>query len=879
LTLTPGTRLSVYDITAQIGEGGMGQVFRATDTKLKRQVAIKILPPSLTADHDRLARFQREAEVLASLNHPNIAAIYGLEEGGGVSALVMELVEGDDLSQRIARGAIPLDEALPIAKQIADALEAAHEQGIVHRDLKPANIKVRRDGTVKVLDFGLAKAMEPAMSSPPGRSMSPTLTTPAMTQAGMILGTISYMAPEQAKGKAVDKRADIWAFGAVLYELLTGARAFQGEDVTDVIVAVISKEPDWALLPTATPDRVRQLLRRSLTKDPKQRLRDIGDARIELDIQPEAEALVGPSAVPTVDVSGRGFRIAVSVAALLGLTMAAVAYRAGHSADAARATPVVATLTAEPGLTLSDLVAHPALSPDGARLVYPAVNQKGIQSLWVRRLAEARATRLAGTDGATFPFWSPDGRSIGFFANDQLRIMDASGGPARTICSPVLNGVGGSWSVSGDIILAASQRLIRARAEGGVCKAFVADVKDGFVGRPSFLPDGRRFVYSGGPGGAKILVGDLETQKSVEVLSRGSNPLFVPPHWLLFLDEGLYGVRFDPSRLQAEGEPFLVQEGVATPLGRAVYTAASSALVAMLINEPDVAGGSAALWVDRRGQVAEAARFTQSWGGVALSGDGRYLAACGWGLWIHDISRGVATRTNAESVSGQREALQMPAWSPTGEYLAYRDTAHARRRLRVLKLASGTSEDLFGLDGKEAGYPSWFPDGRSLVFVVEGEPGPSRSEVLSITLADRKTQALFASPQSITDVSVSPDGQWLAYASTATERPDVLLRPITGQTAPVQVSLTGGVQPRWRRDGGALFFVASDGAVMEVEVRSKPASDLSKPRVAVEPRPEATILLHDVSRDGQRFLITARPRRNSYTLVLDWASLFQKNSK
>jgi Tol biopolymer transport system component len=879
LTLAPGTRLGVYEITAQIGEGGMGQVFRATDTKLKRQVAIKILPESLATDHDRLARFQREAEVLASLNHPNIAAIYGLEEGGGVSALVMELVEGDDLSQRIAHGAIPIDEALPMAKQIAEALEAAHEHGIIHRDLKPANIKVRPDGTVKVLDFGLAKAMEPAASSPPSMSMSPTLTTPAMTQAGMILGTVSYMAPEQAKGKAIDRRADIWAFGAVLYELLTGTRAFPGEDVTDVIVAVVSKEPDWALLPTATPDRVRRLLRRSLSKDPKQRLRDIGDARIELDAQPEAEALGRPGAIPMVGVSRRGFWTAVSVAAPLCLIVAAVAYRAGHTSDAARATAVVATLMAEPGLTLSERVAHPALSPDGTRVVYPAIDQKGIQSLWVRPLAEARATRLAGTDGATFPFWSPDGRSIGFFANEQLRTLDALGGPARTICSPVPNGSGGSWSASGDIVFAASQGIMRARAEGGVCKGFVTDIKGTFLERPSFLPDGRRFVYSGSPLSAKILVGDLETETSVEILSRGSNPLFVPPHWLLFLDEGLYGVRLDPSRLQIEGESFLVQEGVASPGGRAVYTAASSALVAMMANETNVAGGVAALWVDRRGQAVEAARFQEAWGGVALSGDGRYLAASAFGLWIHDISRGVTTRANAESASGQRQAIQMPAWSPTGEYLAYRDTVHARREIRMLKLASGTSEDLFAQDGKQASSPSWFPDGRSLAFVVEGTPGPSRSEVLSISLADRKTQALFSSAQSVTQVSVSPDGQWLAYASTAADRPDVFLRPITGQAAPVQVSLAGGDQPRWRRDGGALFFVASDGAVMEVEVRGKPGLDLSKPRVALEPRREATVALHEVSRDGQRFLITVRPRANSYTLVLDWASIFQKNSK
>jgi len=877
VSLSPGTRIGPYEIVSTLGVGGMGEVYRARDTRLKRDVAVKVLLPDVSHDSERLARFEREAQLLAALSHTNIAAIFGVEQTGDATALVLEFVDGPTLADRIAQGPIPLDEALPMARQIADALEAAHEQGIVHRDLKPANIKVRDDGTVKVLDFGLAKLIEPAGSGIRSElTQSPTITSPAMTRLGVILGTAAYMSPEQAKGRAVDKRADIWAFSCVLYEMLTGVRAFQGEDVTDTIVAVLSKEPDWALLPTATPDHVRQVLRRTLIKDSKKRLRDIGDARIDLDAQLEAEALGRPGAVPIVGISRRGFWIAVSVAALSCLTTAAVAYRGSRSSDTRSATAVVATLTAEPGLTLPGR-AHPALSPDGTRVVYPAIDEKGIQSLWVRPLAEARAQRLAGTDGATFPFWSPDGRSVGFFANDQVRTMDASGGPARTICAPVLNGSGASWGASGDIIIGAPQGMFRARAEGGACKVFVSDLKDTFTVRPSFLPDGRRFVYGGGTGSSKILVGDLETQKSVEVLSRGSNPLFVPPHWLLFLDEGLYGVRFDPSRLQTEGEPFLVQEGVASPGGRAVYTAASSAFVALVTN--DAGAGGAVLWVDRRGQAAEEARFTQSWGGVALSGNGRYLAASGWGLWIHDISRGVSTRANAESVLGQREPIQMPAWSPTGEYLAYRDTAHTRRRLRLLNLAAGTSEDLFGLEGRQSSYPSWLPDGRSLIFVVEGEPGPSRSEVLSITLADRKTQALFASPQSITQVTVSPDGQWLAYASTATERPDVFLRPISGQTAPVQVSLAGGDQPRWRSDGGALFFVASDGAVMEVEVRGKPVLDLSKPRVAVEPRPQATIVLHEVSHNGQRFLITANPRPNSYTMVLDWASLLQKNSK
>ena len=430
VALTPGTRLGVYDVTAQLGEGGMGQVYRATDTKLKRQVAIKILPPSLAADHDRLARFQREAEVLASLNHPHIAAIYGLEDADGVKALVMELVEGEDLSQRIARGAIPLDDALPIAKQIAEALEAAHEQGIIHRDLKPANIKVRADGTVKVLDFGLAKAMEPAAGSSPSVSMSPTLMSPAqMSGVGVILGTAAYMAPEQAKGRTVDKRADIWAFGVVVYEMLTGRRLFAAEDVSETLAAVLTRTVDLTAMPAAMPPRVQRLLARCLDRDPRMRLRDIGEARVEID-----KAIAGASdgaaggATPTNPES----RTTNPVRALVWVAVAAVVILA-------LAIPAALSFRrAAPERTLSrlelatpptsDLVSM-ALSSDGRQIAFVAAGDGG-PKLWVRRFDQAAAAALPGTDGAAYPFWAPDGRAIGFFADGKVKRVDLSGYPA-----------------------------------------------------------------------------------------------------------------------------------------------------------------------------------------------------------------------------------------------------------------------------------------------------------------------------------------------------------------------------------------------------------------------------------------------------------------
>ena len=433
LSLTPGTRLGVYDITAQIGEGGMGQVFRATDTRLKRQVAIKVLPPAVTADAERLARFQREAEVVASLNHPNIAAIYGLEEAGVMTALVMELVEGDDLSQRIARGAIPIEEALPIAKQVAEALDAAHEQGIVHRDLKPANIKVRADGTVKVLDFGLAKVTEPAGGSSPGLSMSPTLSNHA-TQAGLILGTAAYMSPEQAAGKPVDKRSDVWSFGVVVLEMLTGRPVFTGETLSHVLASVLKSDPDWTALPATVPPRVVTVLRRCLQKDRKQRVRDIGDVSFALDGTFETAA---PQTMPGAASSAKRERlawmaVAVAAAAIVALAIPAVRYL--------RATPPPETRV-EIVTPATDQPVSFALSPDGRQIAFVA-SGNGESRLWLRSLATTTAQPQAGTEGARFPFWAPDSRSVGFFVTNALKRLDLGGGAPQTLAS-VLNGSGG----------------------------------------------------------------------------------------------------------------------------------------------------------------------------------------------------------------------------------------------------------------------------------------------------------------------------------------------------------------------------------------------------------------------------------------------------
>jgi eukaryotic-like serine/threonine-protein kinase len=506
LALTSGSRLGVYEVTAPIGEGGMGQVYRATDTKLKRDVAIKVLPPAVAGDPDRLARFQREAEVLAALNHPNIAGIYGAEESAGITALVMELVEGEDLAERVARGAIPLDEALAIAQQIADALEAAHEQGIIHRDLKPANIKVRDDGTVKVLDFGLAKAVETAgvMSS---ASMSPTITTPAMTGVGIILGTAAYMSPEQARGKVADKRSDNWAFGCVLYEMLTAKRAFDGDDVSDTMAAVLRSEPDWSALPASLPQPIALMLRRCLEKDRRRRVGDVSTIRFLLDEQATLTPLAGADshAGAVADARDRAFRWTAPAAAI-GLVAVGTALGAAgvwYAGPRGAAPPVIRFNVplgeGQTFTTTTDL--EVALSPDGSKMVYVA-NRR----LYLRSMSDVDAQPIRGTDvNPRHPTFSPDGASVAYFSADEraLKRIAVMGGAPVTICSLAemtpLGPLGGSWD--GDTILFGVQSVGRSgigrvAASGGKPELLIQGDANTFADAPQMLPDGDHVLFT-----------------------------------------------------------------------------------------------------------------------------------------------------------------------------------------------------------------------------------------------------------------------------------------------------------------------------------------------------------------------------------------------
>jgi eukaryotic-like serine/threonine-protein kinase len=886
LALTAGTRLGVYQITAPIGEGGMGQVWRATDTTLGRQVAIKILPDAFAADPERLARFEREAKTLASLNHPHIAAIYGFEKSSGVHALVMELIEGDDLSQRIKKGAIPLDEALPIAKQIAEALEAAHEQGIIHRDLKPANIKVRADGTVKVLDFGLAKAMDAPAGSSPHVSQSPTITTPAMTQAGMILGTAAYMAPEQAKGRPVDRRADIWAFGAVLFEMLSGTRAFRGEDVTDTIVSVISKEPDWSAVPAATPARLRQLLTRCLKKDAKTRLQAIGDARVPID-----ELLSGAPedwggslpAIPTTTASSRG-RLPWMVAAAAVVGMIALAVPAvRYLRQPAPSTPPEMRL--EIATPATDVPLDFALSPDGRSLVFVASGD-GPTRLWLRPFDQTEARPLAGTEGASYPFWSPDGRSVGFFANTRLLRLDIAGGAPDVLAT--LTGVsnGGSWSTDGSIVFSRQLTgpLWRVPGTGGdpVAVTQLDPPRQISHRHPQFLPDGRQFLFhaEGAPETAGIYLGSLDGGAPTRLTAADSAGAFLPPDRVVFVRQGtLVARRLDLTGRALTGEPVTLAEGVGVDRyfrgGVAVSGARQVAYRA--------AGESSTrqlTWLDRTGKSVGVAGEPDAsdLSTPALSPDGRRVAMRravqgNLDIWLLDFLRTGLTRLTFHA-AGEYS----PVWSPDGIRIAFNSNRTGAYNLYVKSSNGAGAEVRLGPPANNKAPTDWSADGRWLLY-WEVHPTTGRDAwALDMTSPDYTPRVIANTPAEEAIPALSPDGRWVAYQTNESGRFEVVVQSFPDAGGKWQVSTAGGVAPGWRADGKELFFLAPDSTLMAAPVIALGASFEAGTPVAlfrtrsVEGGSTTGQKHYAVARDG-RFLInqpvadaTAAP----ITLILNW---------
>ena len=883
MSLGPGTRLGPYEIVAAIGAGGMGEVYRARDTRLKRDVALKILPESFASDPDRLARFQREAEVLASLSHPNIAGIYGLEESDGIRALVMELVEGETLADRISRGPIPLDEALPIAKQIAEALEAAHEQGVIHRDLKPANIKIRPDGTVRVLDFGLAKFAEPITASnanPAALSMSPTITSPALISGvGVLLGTAAYMAPEQARGKPADKRSDIWAFGCVLYEMLTACRAFEGDETAEVLARVIEREPDV----TRVPRQVRRLVRSCLEKDRKKRLQAIADMHLLIEQPSAAETPQAPSRTPW-----SAWLIAV-VALLAAVALAVIHFREIPP----RVRQVRSTLLAPANASFEEDFAQgigaAAISPDGMRVVFGAHAAGATRSsLWVRPLDALAAQPLAGTEGASFPFWSPDSRFIAFFADRKLKKIDASGGPVLTLVNDAPNGRGGTWNREGVIVYSPSNvagPLMRVAAAGGIATQ-VSRESGSF---PWFLPDGQHFLFQNQPG-ATISIGSLDGAPSKRVIRGSASNPFFSQGYLLFVREGtLMAQPFDIQSLATTGDPAPIAEQIQSVLnsGRAAAVSVSET-GALIYREGTDQRGFMLTWVDRQGhRVAQIGDASFATGEFRLSPDHKRVAMAiqdpnsgNIDIWVVDITRGTRTRMTFDP-----GVDSYPVWSPDGRSIVFRSNRKGHLDLYRKSVDSVDPEELLYADEMDKTPSSWSPDGQTLLY--QATSPTSSLDVFTVSMTGRandprKPTAFLSAPYNERAASFSPDGRWVLYNSDESSTYEVYVAPFAAaQSRPIgkrQVSMTGTtglgtMAARWGADGREIFYVAGDGRMIATEVTATASTFAVGTTRQMFPVLADVAPAFDVSADGQRFLVEA-PRDQTtvppITLVQNW---------
>jgi len=901
VALAPGTRLGVYEVIAQIGAGGMGEVYRARDTKLNRDVALKILPEAFTLDADRIARFRREAQVLASLNHPNIAAIYGFEDSGSTHALVLELVEGPTMADRIAKGPIPLDEALPIAKQIAEALEAAHEHGIIHRDLKPANIKLRDDGTVKVLDFGLAKALEPASHVRPDLSNRPTITTPAMmTGVGTILGTAAYMSPEQARGKATDRRADIWAFGCVLFEMLTGTRPFDGEDTTATLARIIEREPEWRALPTATPAVVRSLIARCLKKDPALRLRDIADGRFQIE---EALSNLSGSIAGTSTVGNyRQWSGWIAAALFLGITLF-LTLRAPVNYTSLSSGEPISFQVFPPDKTVFSVAINTtvnvpsfALAPDGHALVFSAEVPGGRSMLWVRPLDDVSSRQLAGTEDAQDPLWSPDSRWIGFFAEGKLKKVPAAGGAVQVISATATDVRGGAWGPDDGVLFGSGTApIVRVSASGGTTTPVTvldAARQEGTHRYPYVLPDGHHFLYS--VLGAKqdqngVYVGSLDGKTKRLTVHVNTSAVYAPPGYLLFVDgDSLLGQDFDAERLDLKGQPFLVAEHV----GRtsAFMSAVSASRTQRIAYAGTISQRGRLMWMDRKGTVLSSASAAEGdYTDFRLSPDETRLAASlvdprtnTIDIWLTDLTRGSTSRVASGSLLAA-SAL----WSSDGTQLVFRANKNGIIEFYRRSAAGGGNERaVLSFDTYRAVELSqnliptdWSPDGKYIVFSAPGQGSANDLWLLPLG-KEGQTAKFIASPAEDLHGNFSPDGRLMAYTSNESGKYEIYVETVPRSDRKWPVSTSGGYEPRWRADGREIYYLSEDRKLMAVSVGAGPSFGIPQPLFQTHvPEGVTANRTHYVpSRDGQRFLVNMATDAvaSPITVVLNWTAGLKK---
>jgi hypothetical protein len=900
MSVSVGTRLGPYEIVGGLGAGGMGEVYRARDSRLGREVAIKVLPAAFSADPDRLARFEREARLLAALNHPHIGAIYGIEEDGGVRALVLELVEGETLAERCQRP-IPLAEALGIGRQIAEALDAAHQRGIVHRDLKPANVKIALDGNVKVLDFGLAKAAAPESSS---ADLSATAAFDG-TREGIILGTAGYMSPEQARGMPVDKRTDIWAFGCVLFEMLAGEVAFTGPTMSDRIAAILEREPPWDRLPDATPAGVRRLLRRCLDKDPKRRLRDIGEARIELE-----DALASPAPGDTVRrepalMTRRTALVALggTVAGAAGMGVFAVSR--WHGALPRNLTRFAIAMPEGEfhQISFNDRV---AIAPDGTLIVFNTVGAGGAIDLYTRALRDLESKRLEEVASGASAFFSPDGRSFGFFAlkpTVTLRKMGLSGGTPVTVCAAG-SYAGGTWA-HGDIIYFVPDvpgGLFSVPAAGGQPKEVVKiDTANGerMLKFPNALPGGNAVlltvatVDSESFDDAQIVAVSTQTGQRKVLAERGTHPRYSSSGHVVYAHDGkLLAVRFDPDRLEVSGKPFTVLEGVlmSRNTGVANFDLSASGDLAYI---PGIAEGGARtlVWVDRSGNAEPVPLPSRSYLHPRISPDARRLAVeiegANHDIHIYDFLSGVLSNLTNDGVS------HWPVWSPDGTEIGYRSGSMGHFRLWQIPADRSRSPQQIPAAGSSQSAESYSPDGQTLAYTA-AEPGsPPRITVVPLR-GDRTPRPLDSARYAQGSPKFSPDGRWLAYCSNESGKPQVYVQAFPGPGAKIQVSGDGGTDPVWKRTGGELFYRSAD-SMMAVPISTGATAAAGRPQELWKGHyshgmstscgpPGTTSSNYDVTGDGQRFLMIKDNDQDSGTsrqivVALGWAEELTRLSK
>jgi eukaryotic-like serine/threonine-protein kinase len=867
MVLASGTKVGPYEIISSVGSGGMGEVYRARDTRLGREVAVKFLLPSTSQDPARLTRFAREARVLASLNHPNIAQIYELEETETGPALIMELVAGPTLAERIARGPIPLSEALPIARQIAEALDAAHEEGIVHRDLKPANIKLTPSGAVKILDFGLAKVREAAVATEGVESHSPT--APAVSHEGMILGTAAYMSPEQAEGKTTDRRTDLWSFGVVFLEMLTGRRVFSGESLTQVLASVLREEPDWSSLPPDTPSAIRRLLRRCLQKAPDRRLSSAGDARLDIDealLEDDAETprLHAPTAVAPRRLRALTWLTALALLAALGAPLAM-----WFALRPAPPSPIEFEIVPPPdqAVSLSGSSRDLAISPDGSRLVYTA---GALRRLMVRAMNGIEAVPLEGITGARSPFFSPDGRWIGYFTgvSGELKKVPVAGGPPISLCRYVGSPRGASWGGDDTIIFATNEPtsgLFRVPATGGVPEMITAPSSmEGDHLFPFVMPGGAAVLFTIGPtsggGVTQIVALELRSRRQKVLIRGGSDASYLKQGYLVYAaDRSTRVVAFDEAKLEVRSDPVVVLGGLgAGPAGAAVFAVSDSGTLGYMRGASASGTGPATLrWVYRTGEEEAIPAPPRHYLLPRLSPDGNRLAIMisdqqdQDDIWTWDFARRSLTRLTFDPARDW-----YPSWTPSGDRIAFISSRKGVPHLFWRDAAgAGSDEQLTDGPNVQFGSPSFSPDGSRAVF-TEVIPRTGEDIMMLSLEGERRIQPLIQTPFAERNPAISPDGRWIAYESNESGHEEIQVRPFPNvQEGRWEVSSGGGTDPVWRGDGKELFY-RHYGSVMAVAVQTEPTFSAGTPiRLFEGPYLLGLGSTFDATRDGQRFLM------------------------